>query len=105
MKGPLTQPEVTRGKGSLIPLKRRSRGKKQRILDLVITILFSPMWLLCMALILVLKGVIDGKPVLFVQERVGLAGKPFRMYKIRTTPEWYVPKPEDWSDAHFPPRT
>jgi lipopolysaccharide/colanic/teichoic acid biosynthesis glycosyltransferase len=37
-----------------------------------------------LACIYIIKLIIDGSPALFVQERAGLGGKPFLMYKFRT---------------------
>ena len=60
------------------------RGPLKRGLDLVVSlaslVLLAPVFLL-LALALLL---VSGTPVLFVQERVGLDGRPFRMYKFRT---------------------
>ena len=56
----------------------------KRVFDLLLTlpgiIFISPLILLT-ALLIRIK---IGKPILFIQERPGLHGKPFRMYKFRT---------------------
>jgi lipopolysaccharide/colanic/teichoic acid biosynthesis glycosyltransferase len=58
--------------------------KGKRILDLSLTvpalIVLSPL----LALIALLVRVLHGSPVLFRQQRPGLHGKPFTMYKFRT---------------------
>lgn len=55
----------------------------KRIIDFVIAalclILFSPLILVCWLLI---KN--DGLPVIYKQERIGLGGKPFYIYKFRS---------------------
>jgi lipopolysaccharide/colanic/teichoic acid biosynthesis glycosyltransferase len=47
---------------------------------LIALLVLGPLMLLIAAAILV----IDGRPILFRQVRVGRAGRPFRMYKFRT---------------------
>ena len=60
----------------------KSPGIK-RIIDFVIAalclILFSPLILVCWLLIKT-----DGQPVIYKQERIGLGGKPFYIYKFRS---------------------
>jgi lipopolysaccharide/colanic/teichoic acid biosynthesis glycosyltransferase len=56
----------------------------KRLLDLLVAsigmVMTGPLWLLAASLIL-----LDSRgPVLFVQERVGLRGRPFRILKFRT---------------------
>jgi exopolysaccharide biosynthesis polyprenyl glycosylphosphotransferase len=67
--------------------------------SLVAIILFSPIMLLS---VIVIKSRKDG-PVLFVQERVGLHNKVFKMYKFRTMIEQ---KPEEeekeWTTKNDP---
>ena len=50
------------------------------VLSAVCLIVFSPL-LLCCGLAIYIE---DGKPVIFSQERIGLNGKPFRIYKFRS---------------------
>jgi exopolysaccharide production protein ExoY len=59
-----------------------SRGK--RALDLAVAIGGFPVALLVGAVIALLVKVTSRGPVFFVQERVGLAGRRFRMIKFRT---------------------
>jgi sugar transferase EpsL len=57
---------------------------RKRILDLILVALATPVWI---PLLLVIAGglrVIQGQPVLFVQKRPGLAGRPFNLLKFRT---------------------
>ncbi len=52
----------------------------ERILAALLLALLSPFLLLIAVLVLL----VDGRPVFFSQERYGLGGRPFRVYKIRT---------------------
>lgn len=66
---------VNRGKG---------REVAKRVFDVVLTLLSTPIVIpvtVLMAAVLAVE--LRGNP-LFVQERVGLHGKPFRMWKLRT---------------------
>ena len=49
------------------------------ILSVVCLILFSPLMLLCF-----LSIKISGGPAIYVQERIGLHGRPFKIYKFRS---------------------
>src|SRR6476660_5348870 len=80
----------------------------KRLFDVTLTLLTSPLTLLlgaAMAAILALE--LRGNPF-FVQDRVGLHGRPFRMYKLRTmkhaapgeAPTYDV---KDWSTFVFTP--
>ncbi len=59
----------------------------KRLLDIIISavgmVILSPLYLIISILVLIDLG----WPVLFVQERTGLYGKSFRMYKFRTMRE------------------
>lgn len=59
------------------------------LLDLVICLAILPGALLAMAVIACAILVDSGRPVFFVQERVGRGGRKFRMYKFRTLPPDY----------------
>ena len=50
------------------------------VLSAICLIVFSPL-LLCCGLAIFIE---DGKPVIFSQERIGLHGKPFHIYKFRS---------------------
>ena len=60
-----------------------THGFARRAIDLVVAttaaIVFGPL-MLVIALALLLEG---GRPIFFVQTRVGAGGRPFRMYKFR----------------------
>jgi lipopolysaccharide/colanic/teichoic acid biosynthesis glycosyltransferase len=77
----------------------------QRVLDLILIAAAAPAWIPLVSLALVLKLVIDGRPILFHHVRLGRDGQPFVLHKIRTTPRAFEPQPDDWSDDNFPPRT
>jgi lipopolysaccharide/colanic/teichoic acid biosynthesis glycosyltransferase len=51
-----------------------------RVLGLFLLILFSPVIILAGLFVLVTLG----RPVFYSQERIGLDGEPFRLYKLRT---------------------
>jgi lipopolysaccharide/colanic/teichoic acid biosynthesis glycosyltransferase len=80
----------------------------KRVFDVVTTLLIAPLALaVTAAMAAVLAVELRGNPF-FVQERVGLHGKPFRMYKLRTmhhaqsgNVRRYVI--EDWSTFVFSP--
>lgn len=50
------------------------------VLSAICLIVFSPL-LICCGLAIFIE---DGKPIIFSQERIGLHGKPFRIYKFRS---------------------
>ena len=77
----------------------------QRLLDVLLIAATSPVWVPLLLLVMAVKLVIDGRPVMFHHIRLGLNGEPFVLHKIRTTPPDFHPQPDDWSDEHFPPRT
>jgi Undecaprenyl-phosphate galactose phosphotransferase WbaP len=56
----------------------------KRALDLVITVAAAPLWAPAVLALAVLLWVRDGASPWFTQERVGVAGRPFRLYKLRT---------------------
>jgi lipopolysaccharide/colanic/teichoic acid biosynthesis glycosyltransferase len=61
------------------------RGK--RLLDVVLIVAASPVWVPLLALIALLVRIRIGTPVLFAQERPGRDGRPFRLVKFRTMTE------------------
>jgi len=77
----------------------------QRAFDVALTGLSAIVWVPLVLVLLALKFLIDGRPVLFHQPRVGRYGHLFMLHKIRTTPAGYQPSPDDWPDENFPPRT
>jgi lipopolysaccharide/colanic/teichoic acid biosynthesis glycosyltransferase len=84
---------------------RSAWDSTQRFLDVILIAAASPVWVPLLLLVMALKLVIDGRPVLFHHVRLGLNGEPFVLHKIRTTPPDFRPQPDDWSDEDFPPRT
>ena len=56
----------------------------KRAFDLAIIILLAPVWLPVAAIVALLVWVKLGRPVLFAQDRAGLNGRPFTLYKFRT---------------------
>jgi sugar transferase EpsL len=71
----------SRGRGPISSLYRR-RGK--RLLDLVLTLAAIPVVAPVMFFLAGLVRLRLGSPILFVQERPGLHGKPFLLLKFRT---------------------
>ena len=79
----------------------------KRALDVVVSwsmlVLLSP-WLLCMALLVKLTS--PNGPILHVQERVGLDGRPFYMLKFRSMrPDAEVESGPVWAVPNDPRRT
>ena len=56
----------------------------KRVLDLAIIVILAPIWLPVVAIVALLVWVNLGRPVLFAQDRAGLNGRPFTLYKFRT---------------------
>ena len=56
----------------------------KRAFDLLLVIAFSPFALALVALVSLAALALQGRPVMFVQERAGRGGRPFRMFKFRT---------------------
>ena len=56
----------------------------KRVLDLTIIILLAPIWVPVAAIVALLVWANLGRPVFFVQDRAGLNGRPFTLYKFRT---------------------
>lgn len=65
----------------------------KRLLDILLVLLFAPLWVPLTLLVGIVVWVFLGRPVLFVQERTGLGGHPFRLRKFRTM------RPGEESDA------
>ena len=77
----------------------------QRTFDVALVVLALPFLVPLVCLLGALKWMIDGSPVFFHHVRLGLNGEPFVLHKFRTTPLEFQPRPDDWSDEDFPPRT
>ena len=59
----------------------------KRVLDLAIIVFLAPIWIPVALVVALLVWVRLGRPVLFAQERAGLSGRPFTLYKFRTMRE------------------
>ena len=56
----------------------------KKLLDITITLIFSPVLLIIYPLIFIVIYISDGSPGLYKQQRVGANGKSFLLYKFRT---------------------
>jgi len=56
----------------------------QLLIDFVLLILFLPFYIVVLLITSIIVLIFDGRPVFFVQERVGLNLKYFKIYKFRT---------------------
>ena len=61
-----------------------SRARGKRVFDFVFAVFILIVLFPLFAIIALLAYVINGWPILFKQERPGLKGKPFTLYKFRT---------------------
>jgi lipopolysaccharide/colanic/teichoic acid biosynthesis glycosyltransferase len=77
----------------------------QRVCDVALILLTLPVWAPLLWGALVVKLLLDGRPVLFRHVRLGQGGEHFVLYKIRTTPTEFKASPGDWSNESYPPRT
>ena len=59
----------------------------KRILDLAIIVILAPVWLPVAAIVALAVWAGLGRPILFAQDRAGLNGRPFTLYKFRTMKE------------------
>lgn len=78
--------------------------KIKRIADIILVVLALPAALLLVIVISLLIRSCSGSGVFFVQERAGLAGRPFRLYKFRTMKSQCDPygnSPQDGSDPRL----
>ena len=64
----------------------------KRVFDVLFTVLLTPILLLAFIVVGIATKVEDGGPILYCGERLGLHGRPFRMYKFRSmkvnAPDW-----------------
>jgi lipopolysaccharide/colanic/teichoic acid biosynthesis glycosyltransferase len=56
----------------------------KRALDLLLSLMLLPFVVVTIAMAAIAIWMIDGRPIVIAQEREGLNGKVFRMYKLRT---------------------
>lgn len=56
----------------------------KRTLDILIVLLALPLWGVIGLIVAGLIWAVDGRPILYVSERAGLGGAPFRFLKFRT---------------------
>ncbi|WP_052664303.1 exopolysaccharide biosynthesis polyprenyl glycosylphosphotransferase [Nitriliruptor alkaliphilus] len=61
-----------------------SRARFKRFFDVTVLTVAAPVWLLVLGAVAVHQLIVVGRPLLYWQERVGVAGRPFRMVKFRT---------------------
>ena len=59
----------------------------KRVFDVIVTALTLPLWLIVAATVGTLIRFTSGRPIIFRQERTGLGGRTFTMYKFRTMSE------------------
>lgn len=66
----------------------------KRLFDLAIILVLAPVWLPVSVVVALAVWVNLGRPVLFAQDRAGLNGRPFTLYKFRTMREGDGPDAE-----------
>ena len=102
LSGPGDLPVFTLGNRTLTPLETALKRAMDLVFSVVLLILLAPL----MALVaLVIRRQI-GSSALFRQERIGLHGRPFTMYKFRTMrpdTDAYAPSPSDREDERITP--
>lgn len=59
-------------------------GPLRRALDVLVVLLSAPLVVPVLTIAMLAVLVRSGRPVLFISERVGEGGRPFRFYKLRT---------------------
>ena len=66
----------------------------KRLFDLAIILVLAPVWLPVSVVVALAVWANLGRPVLFAQDRAGLNGRPFTLYKFRTMREGDGPDAE-----------
>ncbi|MFK8016108.1 MAG: sugar transferase [Gammaproteobacteria bacterium] len=56
----------------------------KRLFDVILVLISAPAWISLLALTALILLIAEGRPLLFIQERAGRHGKPFRLLKFRT---------------------
>jgi lipopolysaccharide/colanic/teichoic acid biosynthesis glycosyltransferase len=62
----------------------RSTDAVKRVFDIALTLLAAPVWIPVLGTAVLMTWHDSGRPILFVQVRMGRSGRPFRMLKVRT---------------------
>ena len=70
----------------------------KKLVDITMTLIFSPVLLVIYPLILIIIYISDGFPGLYKQQRVGKNGKSFLLYKFRTMDALYS---DDVHQEHY----
>lgn len=65
--------------------------------SLLLLVLIAPMCVIALVILL-----LEGRPILFVQQRIGLNGKPFRIHKFRTMFANTAPYAQSPEEGHDP---
>ena len=76
----------------------------KRFLDIVVTLLFSPLIIILGLVIAILLVIFCGFPIFFRQERAGRRKAPFILYKFRTMKpgiDSFGPSPKDGADPRL----
>lgn len=61
----------------------------KRILDLIIVIVSSPVWLVILGVLAILQKIFDNGPIFFTNIRLGQYGKKINVYKLRSMKQEY----------------
>ena len=56
----------------------------KRLLDILFVLLTAWLWLPLLALTALAVWLCDGRPIFFLQNRAGMGGRPFNVYKFKT---------------------
>lgn len=81
---PFPMPETTPFNSLEVPVSAYLHSRKKRLLDLVFTLIVLPGIILLLSFSALGIILTMGFPVIFAQNRVGLNGKVFMIYKLRT---------------------
>ena len=66
------------------PVARNAYAPVKRLVDTLVTFVTAPLWLLIMGVVAIVVRLDSPGPVIFKQQRVGLSGENFILYKFRT---------------------
>lgn len=73
----------------------------KRFIDLLLVVLTLPLWLPLFFLVVILVFTVEGRPVFFTQERAGLKGKTFVLFKFRSMRKETGDKQEDTDEKRL----